>query len=353
MKETKTEIVTQKIKDKIKKGIWAPGEKIPGEAVLTKEFNVSRVTVRDALSRLCNDNLIIKKNGVGSFVADEAVSNKDKYILISVRENILDDNIGSVYRILLENIKEAIVNAGFEPYIYMEQKNVKNVLDVININVSEIAGVVMMLTKNVNVYDEIVENEIPIVSCFGYIDNTYYNVLVNRFSLVDKMRYLIDKYNFQNYLVVAPNTDECVKNTIVYNDIYMLPRTLQPNEDNIILVKSGNDFKDAAEMFKNKLLNLGSIPDAIIFTDDIIFTSTSKAFPELKDILSKTKIISQTNKERDTVVDFEICKVEFLLENVAEESIKLLEKLIHREYIAYPSILLDPIIVNEEILSKD
>ena len=53
-----------------------------------------------------------------------------------------------------------------------------------------------------------------------------------------------------------------------------------------------------------------------IFTDDIILTSTIKVFPELKDILSKTKIISQTNKEREVIVDFEMCKIEYFLQKL-------------------------------------
>ncbi len=45
-----------------------PGERFPSESDLAKRFNVSRVTVREALSSLERKGILVRKQGVGTFV---------------------------------------------------------------------------------------------------------------------------------------------------------------------------------------------------------------------------------------------------------------------------------------------
>ena len=52
----------------IKQGQLAPGAKLPSEEVLTTEFEVSRVTLRTALSLLKEDGFIRSIHGQGHFV---------------------------------------------------------------------------------------------------------------------------------------------------------------------------------------------------------------------------------------------------------------------------------------------
>ena len=58
-----------KIQKEIRSGMLKPGDKIPSEAQMQKEYNVSRVTIRNALSELEVEGYIMKVQGKGSFVA--------------------------------------------------------------------------------------------------------------------------------------------------------------------------------------------------------------------------------------------------------------------------------------------
>lgn len=58
-----------KIKKEIRTGMLKPGDKIPSESQLQKEYNMSRVTVRNAMEELTSEGYIIKVQGKGSFVA--------------------------------------------------------------------------------------------------------------------------------------------------------------------------------------------------------------------------------------------------------------------------------------------
>lgn len=56
------------IRKQISAGIYKPGEKIPSEGDLCKEFNVSRITVRNALDELVKEDILFKKRGKGTYV---------------------------------------------------------------------------------------------------------------------------------------------------------------------------------------------------------------------------------------------------------------------------------------------
>jgi GntR family transcriptional regulator len=50
-------------------GEWAPGAPIPSEAVLAGRFGVSQGTVRKAIDELAAENLLVRRQGKGTFVA--------------------------------------------------------------------------------------------------------------------------------------------------------------------------------------------------------------------------------------------------------------------------------------------
>ena len=63
----------RQIKDLIMQGLasgeWRPGESIPSEAELAIRFNVSQGTVRKAIDEMAAENLVVRKQGKGTYVA--------------------------------------------------------------------------------------------------------------------------------------------------------------------------------------------------------------------------------------------------------------------------------------------
>lgn len=70
------EIIKQKIID----GEFHPNQKIPSELQLSKIYNVSRITVRNAITELVDEDLLIKKQGKGTFVSAP-----------KIEDNVLED----------------------------------------------------------------------------------------------------------------------------------------------------------------------------------------------------------------------------------------------------------------------
>lgn len=60
--------VIEKIKQDIKDGVYIEKEKLPSEFELSKQLGVSRATLREALRILEEENVIIRRHGVGTFV---------------------------------------------------------------------------------------------------------------------------------------------------------------------------------------------------------------------------------------------------------------------------------------------
>ena len=56
----------------LQSGEWKPGEGIPSEMELAARYRVSQGTVRKAIDELANNNLLVRRQGKGTFVATHA-----------------------------------------------------------------------------------------------------------------------------------------------------------------------------------------------------------------------------------------------------------------------------------------
>ncbi len=56
--------------EKIAKGEWKPGDQIPTEQEFSRQYGVSRTTVRQALQELENERQIYRRAGRGTFITD-------------------------------------------------------------------------------------------------------------------------------------------------------------------------------------------------------------------------------------------------------------------------------------------
>ncbi|MEY0588387.1 histidine utilization repressor [Providencia manganoxydans] len=62
--------VKQLITEKIHNGEWQPNDRVPSESELVKQFECSRMTANRALRELTAEGLLVRVQGVGTFVAE-------------------------------------------------------------------------------------------------------------------------------------------------------------------------------------------------------------------------------------------------------------------------------------------
>ncbi|MCU8651083.1 GntR family transcriptional regulator, partial [Escherichia coli] len=84
--------IADRIREQIARGELKPGDALPTESALQTEFGVSRVTVRQALRQLVEQQILESIQGSGTYVKEERV-NYDIFQLTSFDEKMSDRHI--------------------------------------------------------------------------------------------------------------------------------------------------------------------------------------------------------------------------------------------------------------------
>ncbi|MCJ0764247.1 GntR family transcriptional regulator [Variovorax terrae] len=83
-------------------GEWKPGEAIPSEMELAARFRVSQGTVRKAIDELAAENLVVRRQGKGTFVATHAEQHVQYRFLKLVPDSGDLDSEGPAQRHIIE-----------------------------------------------------------------------------------------------------------------------------------------------------------------------------------------------------------------------------------------------------------
>lgn len=67
------EQIVSRINKLVLTGVLVPGDRLPSERELAKQFNVGRAAVREALAALQNEQLVFTRQGAGSFLAEDCI----------------------------------------------------------------------------------------------------------------------------------------------------------------------------------------------------------------------------------------------------------------------------------------
>jgi GntR family transcriptional regulator len=68
-------------------GEWRPAEAIPSETVLALRYGVSQGTVRKAIDALAAENLVVRRQGKGTFVATHTEEKSSMFRFLRIRRN--------------------------------------------------------------------------------------------------------------------------------------------------------------------------------------------------------------------------------------------------------------------------
>lgn len=173
MAKPKYEQVKVYIIDYIQRSNLKYGESIPTEGELVKMFDVSRHTVRRALSDLINQGWLYTTQGSGTFVADPTADQKFNGKMIGVITTYFKDYI---FPEILSGIDDVMSEEGYNIMLGTTKNNIARERAVLkNMLNNQLAGLIVEPTKsvypnhNVDLYEEFAARGIPIL----YIHATY------------------------------------------------------------------------------------------------------------------------------------------------------------------------------------
>ena len=72
----------------ISSGKYLAGDMLPSENQLAERYNVSRPTIRAAFARLLERGYVIRRRGIGTFIADRPSIANPLYLLLDIQERI-------------------------------------------------------------------------------------------------------------------------------------------------------------------------------------------------------------------------------------------------------------------------
>lgn len=163
--KTKHEYVYIEILKKIKNNDLKEGDRLPSEQEMQNLYEVSRHTIRAALTRLENDGIITKEQGVGSFVSSNKQKNETKQI--GVITTYLSDYI---FPLTIRGIEEELTKAGYSTILASTNNNVSIEEQALKMMIDRnVDGLIIEPTKssyynkNIGLYLKIQEMGIPII----------------------------------------------------------------------------------------------------------------------------------------------------------------------------------------------
>ena len=105
-------LIAEKLKHEIETGEYQPNDQLPKEFDLAKSYNVSRITVRNALQELENKNLIYRIQGAGTYVKEQDLTqsaiNSNQLELINLNKyklKLLNFEVGQVIPKITKSLK--------------------------------------------------------------------------------------------------------------------------------------------------------------------------------------------------------------------------------------------------------
>lgn len=91
------------IRHKILNGHFEPGQRLPNEEVLIKQYGASRITIRNALAKLQRDGLIERNRAKGTFVS-EHIPTIEKFLITNEFNKMLTAQLFETGRYFVTNI---------------------------------------------------------------------------------------------------------------------------------------------------------------------------------------------------------------------------------------------------------
>ncbi|MBU7556246.1 GntR family transcriptional regulator [Weissella paramesenteroides] len=181
--DTKYDIVKKGLRNDIISGKFAIGDKLPTEANLTEQYNVSRYTVRRATAGLEQEHYLYRIQGDGMYVNDwkKIPAAKTENKVIGVITTHLADYI---FPEIISGIDQIISDAGYALFI----SNTHNTFDrerrsLLRIIETGISGLIIEPTMsalpnpNQDLYDQIKQLHIPTVFINSKYENSDFNYL--------------------------------------------------------------------------------------------------------------------------------------------------------------------------------
>jgi DNA-binding LacI/PurR family transcriptional regulator len=343
--QTKSENVTNFIRQQIAQGRWTPNKRLPSERDLLKTLDVSRATLRDSLATLEAEGLVTRRHGSGTYVAPREV--RATQVALVCRTGALVSPYNYFLRKILDVSYQEIKAREFQPVIAAgEGRSIEEFVSSVHLFEKhareKLAGILCLSTMG-EFGTYLGKEGIPYVTFGSSLYSKYsifpdYNRLVT--IALDELARIGFAHDFTVVMEDLPHDGH-------FPFLPELERQLSERTSQIVRVPFQSlypeeIFKHAYDMFKRLCLGPNR-PKAVFFMDDMLCEAGLLALMELGiQVPRDMVIITQSNVDRQFQFPVSITSVDFDPKDVAKQGWQLLKKVIDHRETPETSILIEP-----------
>ncbi len=339
--------------NRIKQGEFLPGTQIPTEEDLIKEFNVSKTTVRKAISDLVYAGRLSREQGRGTFVIDSRIERSE-----SARKR---KDIGIVFM--------DIYNP-HHPYLAkilrgatLECNNLKNNLQILatpagDLNHKDSSFLMhtiverhidgLVLASRMSLEDILIlkKEHIPFVYVGNDVpDPDVHCIFTDPFiSTYLETEHLIKLGHKRISIITSPLNAGSGLSILSTFRFVQENHNLQINEE---FIKQGELGRETGKRIMNELLSLSERPTALIAGDDLTAIGAIEAIwnADLR-VPEDIAVIGGGNME--SPVGISLTTVDHSLEEAGKLAVQMLGKLLNKEYIGPSKVIMKPELIIRE-----
>ncbi len=177
------EQIKARLKRQIASGVLPPGERLPSESELCKMFGVSRITAARALTELAQAGLVVRKQGVGTFVADSPQLSAGEDRTTKPAIGLMVRQLSAPFDLrVVRGVESVLSQAGYDVVLYNSQRTEEREAEILaELMDNKTCGVVALpLSRPIGnaAYRRFRQSNKPLVLVDMELDGVSYDVVV-------------------------------------------------------------------------------------------------------------------------------------------------------------------------------
>lgn len=343
------------LRNYIYSGRWNAGDCLPKEEDLLAEFQVSRTTLRHAMSALVSDGLLNRVSGHGTYVSDSVAAGQIAFL---ARVEGLASPVGYYHRQLIQEIAGFCEDSDYRIEIAVAYG--RTVEDLIastrllnNESTKRTIGVIADMSLD-RIQDIFESQNIKSVAIEYGIASSWNSVVLDMERLFEMAVALLYDRGYDDFAIMHIDYSESPQ-ALTESRMHeylteCYTRAVRGKQDRLIPVPWSFDYKDAYVIFK-EWFKRSDRPKAIFFADDALFDVASAAILELGiRVPEDLAIVTHTNVNRQFRFPTPVHAIGFDPEVTVREAWQMLQGLISGDLVGCNVRRIEPVYIEGESL---
>lgn len=335
---TKTQQVENYVRNRIQRGIWSPGQRLPEPDKISSKLGVSAMTVKNTLARLASEGIVERKQKLGTFVAE---ADQTGTIVILAKEDSLVSLAGHYYRSLLKEARSYLQGRGYKVVLVLGHGEApEEFYNSIHLTEKPFCNRVIGVLSLVELgelqqrIDDAGMHSVSIIP--GGLTETkdHYSIMTDYAEMMRIATEELHRRGYDDFALMCGGGSGHEDPVIGKAFSRLIRGAVEFDDSRIIHVPYCWDWQNAGEVFREWWTN-GQRKKAVVFFDDALCDVASRVFGELGiRIPEDLAIITHANTNTYFHTSTKLTRVEFDSREIITAACQMLDDIIEGKEVA-------------------